>query len=106
VWLHLGVLGPRRVIAEDEDQALPVPPPYKLINNDYSILDVTDLVFIDPVSTGYSRAVPGEKNERFHEYKKDRFDEDRTNILDRDGRRKGYLEQDNLFNDRVNVYKN
>ncbi|MHA2110813.1 MAG: S10 family peptidase [Candidatus Hodarchaeales archaeon] len=71
VWLHLGVLGPRRVIAEDENDALPVPPPYKLINNDFSILDVTDLVFIDPVSTGYSRAVPGEKNEQFHGYKKD-----------------------------------
>jgi carboxypeptidase C (cathepsin A) len=71
VWLHLGVLGPRRVIAEDENDALPVPPPYKLINNDFSILDVTDLVFIDPVSTGYSRAVPGEKDEQFHGYKKD-----------------------------------
>lgn len=69
VWLHLGVLGPRRVIAENEAQ--PVPPPYKLVNNDYSILDVTDLCFIDPVSTGYSRAVPGEKDEQFHSYKKD-----------------------------------
>ena len=37
------------------------PPPYQLTDNDYSLLDVTDLVFIDPVSTGYSRAVPGEK---------------------------------------------
>ncbi|UCG02415.1 MAG: peptidase S10 [Candidatus Heimdallarchaeota archaeon] len=69
VWLHLGVLGPRRVIAEENDN--PVPPPYRLVNNEYSLLDVTDLVFIDPVSTGYSRAVPGEKNTQFHEYKKD-----------------------------------
>lgn len=70
VWLHLGALGPKRVISELED-AQPVPPPFELVNNDYSILDVTDLVFIDPVSTGYSRAVPGEKNKQFHEFKKD-----------------------------------
>jgi carboxypeptidase C (cathepsin A) len=69
VWLHLGVLGPRRVIAETKAQ--PIPPPYKLVNNEFSLLDVTDLVFIDPVSTGYSRAVPGEKAKQFHEYKKD-----------------------------------
>ena len=69
VWLHLGVLGPRRVIAENS--AKPIPPPYHLVNNDHSILDITDLVFIDPVSTGYSRAVPGEKDKQFHEYKKD-----------------------------------
>jgi carboxypeptidase C (cathepsin A) len=69
VWLHLGILGPRRVIAEDNGN--PVPPPYLLVNNEYSLLDITDLVFIDPVSTGYSRAVPGEKNTQFHEYKKD-----------------------------------
>ncbi|MHA2175965.1 MAG: S10 family peptidase [Candidatus Hodarchaeales archaeon] len=69
VWLHLGVLGPRRVIAEDDGK--PVQPPYQLVSNEYSLLDVTDLVFIDPVSTGYSRAVTGEIETRFHEYKKD-----------------------------------
>lgn len=69
VWLHLGVLGPKRVIAEKNIQA--VPPPYQLIENEFSLLDITDLVFIDPVSTGYSRAVPGEKDKQFHEYKKD-----------------------------------
>ncbi|MHA2226722.1 MAG: S10 family peptidase [Candidatus Hodarchaeales archaeon] len=69
VWLHLGTLGPRRVIAEKNNQ--PIPPPYQLVNNEYSVLDVTDLVFIDPVSTGYSRAVPGEKPKQFHEFKKD-----------------------------------
>jgi carboxypeptidase C (cathepsin A) len=68
--MHLGVFGPRRVVAEDE-HAEPVPPPYKLINNEYSLLDKSDFVFIDPVSTGFSRAVPGEKAEQFHEYKKD-----------------------------------
>jgi len=43
-----------------------LPPPYKLVDNEYSLLDMTDLVFIDPVSTGYSRAVPGEAPKQFH----------------------------------------
>jgi len=64
VWLHLGLLGPRRVLMDDEGN--PLPPPYQLVNNDYSLLDVTDLVFIDPVTTGYSRAVPGEDPRQFH----------------------------------------
>src|SRR5262245_19766114 len=64
VWLHLGVLGPRRV--ELDDNGFPLPPPYKLIDNDSSILDVTDLCFIDPVTTGYSRAVPGQDDRQYH----------------------------------------
>jgi carboxypeptidase C (cathepsin A) len=70
VWLHLGVLGPRRVEMGDEDGRLG-PPPYRLVDNEYSLLDKTDLVFIDPVSTGFSRAVPGEKPKEFHEFEKD-----------------------------------
>ncbi len=69
VWLHLGVLGPKRVLLDDEGHALP--PPYKLVENEYSLLDVTDLVFIDPVTTGFSRAVPGEKDKQFHGIKED-----------------------------------
>lgn len=69
VWLHLGVLGPRRV--EMGDAGALLPPPWKLVNNDYSLLDVTDLVFIDPVSTGYSRPVVGEKARQYHGFKKD-----------------------------------
>ena len=69
VWLHLGVLGPRRV-KPDEDGELPHPP-YQLTDNECSILDKTDLVFIDPVSTGFSRAVPGEEAKQFHGFKKD-----------------------------------
>lgn len=69
VWLHLGLLGPRRVLMDDIGQ--PLPPPAKLIDNEYSLLDVTDLVFIDPVSTGYSRAVAGEKAKDFHGFTKD-----------------------------------
>ncbi|HEX9387760.1 MAG TPA: hypothetical protein VF918_15665 [Anaerolineales bacterium] len=69
VWLHLGVLGPRRVVLTDEGE-LP-PPPFKLTDNQYSLLDETDLVFIDPVSTGYSRAVDGQKPKDWHEFRKD-----------------------------------
>ena len=69
VWLHMGVLGPRR-IHTDEDGNLPQPP-FRLIDNEYSLLDQTDLVFIDPVTTGYSRAVPGEKAKEFHNFQKD-----------------------------------
>jgi len=43
-----------------------LPPPFQLVNNEYSLLDITDLVFIDPVSTGYSRPVPGEDAKQFH----------------------------------------
>ncbi len=69
VWLHLGVLGPRRVLMREEGD--PLPPPYKLVNNDYSLLDITDLVFIDPVSTGYSRAAEEEEAQQFHSFEKD-----------------------------------
>ncbi len=64
VWLHLGLFGPRRVQMGDAGTLLP--PPYKLVDNDVSLLDISDLVFIDPVSTGYSRAVPGETPQQFH----------------------------------------
>ena len=69
VWLHLGVLGPRRVVLEQD--GWPLPPPYRLVDNDFSLLDKTDLVFIDPVTTGFSRAVPGEKDKQFHGFKHD-----------------------------------
>lgn len=69
VWLHLGALGPRRTAMTDIGD-LP-PPPYQLVDNPYSLLDVTDLVFIDPVGTGYSRATTGEKSKEFHNFKKD-----------------------------------
>jgi carboxypeptidase C (cathepsin A) len=68
-WLHLGALGPRRV--EMGDAGTLLPPPYRLVENEFSILDVTDLVFIDPVTTGYSRAVEGENPRQFHNFEKD-----------------------------------
>src|SRR5438046_2527124 len=55
VWLHLGAIGPRRVPMYP-DGTMP-PPPYQLVDNEYTWLNQTDLVFIDPVGTGYSRAL-------------------------------------------------
>jgi carboxypeptidase C (cathepsin A) len=69
VWLHLGLLGPRRVLLDDDGN--PPPPPYRLVENEQSLLDTTDLVFIDPVNTGYSRVVPGEAAKQFHSFKRD-----------------------------------
>ena len=55
IWLHIGALGPKRVVLKDPN-AVP-PAPYKIEDNNYSILDVTDLVMVDPVGTGLSKAV-------------------------------------------------
>jgi carboxypeptidase C (cathepsin A) len=64
VWLHLGLLGPRRVDLGAEGATLV--PPYRLVDNAASLLDLTDLVFIDPVTTGYSRAEPGDEAKQYH----------------------------------------
>lgn len=69
VWMHLGLVGPKRVLMTEEGE--PVGPPHKLVDNEFSLFDVTDLVFIDPVSTGYSRTVPKEKPDQFHSVRKD-----------------------------------
>ncbi len=66
VWLHMGVLGPRRVSMGDVGNL--TPPPYDLVDNKETLLRHSDLVFIDPVSTGYSRAVKGGKSSEFHGY--------------------------------------
>ncbi len=63
VWLHLGALGPKRAKMEN-DGTLP-PPPYKLVDNPHTWLRHTDLVCIDPVGTGYSRAANKEIGKRF-----------------------------------------
>ena len=65
VWLHLGILGPRRIDIPGDGTA-PIQPPARLIDNEFSILDACDLVFIDPVSTGYSRAEEGANPKDFH----------------------------------------
>jgi carboxypeptidase C (cathepsin A) len=69
VWLHLGLLGPRRVVMGDAGDLLP--PPYGLTTNAETLLAHSDLVFVDPVSTGYSRVVEGDKPGEFHGYQRD-----------------------------------
>lgn len=64
VWVHLGAFGPKRVDLDPE--GFPLPPPARLVENLESILDVTDLVFVDPVSTGFSRPAPGVDAKEFH----------------------------------------
>jgi carboxypeptidase C (cathepsin A) len=69
IWLHLGGIGPRRAQLSDAGEALP--PPSKLVDNESTWLPKTDLVFIDPVGTGYSRPAPGEDAKQFWGYKED-----------------------------------
>ncbi|WP_112236583.1 S10 family peptidase [Kribbella monticola] len=69
IWLHLGLLGPRRAVSGDVGEL--VPPPYGLEDNPETLLRHSDLVFIDPVSTGYSRAVEGEKPGEYHGFTRD-----------------------------------
>ncbi|HKV11411.1 MAG TPA: peptidase S10 [Thermoanaerobaculia bacterium] len=64
IWVHLGAFGPKRVDLDPE--GFPLPPPGRLVENAESILDRTDLVFVDPVSTGFSRAAPGVDPKDFH----------------------------------------
>ncbi len=63
VWLHLGALGPRRVEMKENGE-MPAPP-FRLVDNDETWLDLTDLVFIDPVGTGYSRAARSDLAQRY-----------------------------------------
>jgi carboxypeptidase C (cathepsin A) len=64
VWLHMGALGPKRVVLGPNGEQ--PKPPYHLADNEDTALQFTDLVFIDPVTTGFSRAAPGEKEDQFH----------------------------------------
>ena len=61
VWLHMGAFGPRRVVTADDSHSDAAP--YPLINNDYSLLDASDLVFIDAPGTGFSR-IAGKDHEK------------------------------------------
>lgn len=64
IWLHMGSFAPRRVeMAADGFQPAP---PYRLVDNENSLLDVTDMVFVDAIDTGYSRVVSGVNNAQFH----------------------------------------
>jgi carboxypeptidase C (cathepsin A) len=69
LWLHMGALGPKRVKMSDEGFQLPQP--FQYVDNEQTWLEFTDLVFIDPVSTGYSRPAPGVDKKQFHGVEED-----------------------------------
>ncbi len=70
VWLHLGALGPRIVTFPEDGTAGPAPPA-SVEPNPQTLLEVADLVFVDPVSTGYSRATEAKKAREFHGFDPD-----------------------------------
>lgn len=63
IWLHMGIMGPRRVVVNDPSPNGPAP--YTLEDNNYSLLDVSDIVMIDPVGTGFSRTLGKTKSTDF-----------------------------------------
>ncbi len=64
LWLHMGLFGPKRVVLPAGGKNAGTAP-YGIVNNQYSLLDITDLVFIDPVGTGVSHVVGKGKNENY-----------------------------------------
>ncbi|MEO0899922.1 MAG: carboxypeptidase [Bacteroidota bacterium] len=62
-WLHMGILGPKRIAINDPD--LTPGPPYQIVNNEYALLDIADLVMIDPVGVGLSHPIGKAKWEDF-----------------------------------------
>ena len=63
MWLHMGAFGPRRVVTPDAEHKEGAP--YKMVNNEYSLLDASDLVFIDAPGTGFSRIFGKDKEKAF-----------------------------------------
>ncbi|MCE1246591.1 MAG: peptidase S10 [Firmicutes bacterium] len=68
-WVHFGAMGPKRVNSTDQGESFP--PPYSFVDNELSWLDFTDLVFIDPVGTGYSRPEKDEDPKQFYGVEED-----------------------------------
>ncbi len=64
VWLHMGAFGPRRVITADNSHTPAAP--YQVVNNDFSLLDASDLVFVDAPGTGFSRIAGKDKEKEFY----------------------------------------
>jgi carboxypeptidase C (cathepsin A) len=64
VWLHMGAFGPKRVITVDDAHTPSAP--YSIVNNDYSLLDATDLVFVDAPGTGFSRLAGKDRDKAFY----------------------------------------
>ncbi|MBN1970204.1 MAG: peptidase S10 [Candidatus Delongbacteria bacterium] len=69
VWLHMGMLGPKTYEIDEEGRAVSLPA--KITNNNFTWLKKADLVFLDPVSTGYSRSANPEGSKEYHEFNKD-----------------------------------
>ncbi|HVW70437.1 MAG TPA: hypothetical protein VHB68_15775 [Steroidobacteraceae bacterium] len=65
LWIHMGVLGPRRIAADDPAHPVTVGP-FHTVDNPLSVLDIADLVFIDPVGTGFSHVVGAGKTEDYY----------------------------------------
>lgn len=86
VWLHLGLFGPKRV--EFDDDGFPKGIPGRLIDNEFSILDVADVVHVDAIGTGLSRALPKDKEKEYHHFSKDieAFSHFIVSYLSRNGR--------------------
>ncbi|HEX4047514.1 MAG TPA: peptidase S10 [Elusimicrobiota bacterium] len=64
VWLHMGAFGPKRVVTADDSHTPAAP--YPLVNNDYSLLDASDLVFVDAPGTGFSRISGKDREKAFY----------------------------------------
>lgn len=64
IWLHMGSMGPRRALVPS-DARDDGPPPYTIEDNTYALLDVTDLVFVDPVGTGFSHSLGKHEDKEF-----------------------------------------
>lgn len=70
VWLHMGIFGPKRVVLPSDAERVGAAP-YKLSNNSLSLIDIADMVFIDPVGTGYSKPLGEHKGKEFWGVKED-----------------------------------
>jgi carboxypeptidase C (cathepsin A) len=64
VWLHMGAFGPKRVVTLDDSHTPAAP--YSIVNNEYSLLDVSDLVFVDAPGTGFSRISGKDREKAFY----------------------------------------
>jgi carboxypeptidase C (cathepsin A) len=70
VWLHMGIYGPKKIVIGSDAQAVGSPP-YAILDNPDSLLDIADMVFIDPPGTGYSKAIGTGNNKDFWGVKED-----------------------------------
>jgi carboxypeptidase C (cathepsin A) len=71
VWLHMGAFGPKRVVTADDSHTPAAP--YPVVNNDYSLLDASDLVFVDAPGTGFSRISGKDREKAFYGVDQDAY---------------------------------